>query len=34
MQLDKEIRAIFDGDEVPVLDDMIFLGYRESVAPG
>ena len=34
MQLDKEIRAIFDGDEAPVLDDMIFLAYRESIAPG
>ena len=34
MQLDKDIRMIFDGDEAPVLDDMIFLGYRESIAPG
>ena len=34
MKLNGEIRAIFDGDEAPALDDMIFLGYRGSIAHG
>ncbi|MGB3635829.1 MAG: nucleotidyltransferase domain-containing protein [Rubrobacteraceae bacterium] len=34
MRLDDEVRNIFDGAGAPVLEDMIFLGYRGSIAHG